>query len=1056
MFQMGMVQKESWTQNGSLAQVNVHSESSTAIYQVTLNLLDNPSNPIESSCTCPVHTQCKHAAAAVMHYHALNRPKTGASDAEITQWLQRFNPMEPATSSRSLVYVLENHVRSHSVQFEIKLMKCRRRQNGEWGVTQGNIYPSEALLRDDYLDVTDRQICAELIRRSTGFRHLSEPMAASLLEQMVKTNRCYWHTMDSKPLRWGEPLDAQWQWQELNGELFTLRMAFDNDAMLQLWPTVPPCYFDPCSQTTGGICQSLPSHFAQGLLDIPTVSRQQLPLLASQLRSKAGEQAMHIPKVQLAGVEELQPPITRLIIEAQPNRSKNHKARMRLSFIYQGIEISPHAKNLHATGKINGQAQQVYRDLTYEADVLTQLRDLNVEINPPKEGHSLESFSTLTFGAASNWLGFATHIVPTLRQQGWQVEIADNFPYQILDITGGFTAAIEEEGDANNPFFSLALSLEVADRHYPAFPLLLAAVESLPKNVLQDDLDWPHPIYVELSEEEFVSFNYQDIRPLVRQFIELFAPERLDDQGRLRLSRYQSLHTFDALEAQQVEIQGGQACRQMAQRLRDFDGIQEADVPQTLQATLRPYQRQGLNWLQFLREYQLAGILADDMGLGKTLQTLSHLLTEKHAGRLTQPTLIIAPTSVVFNWRAETTKFAPELSLLIHHGPDRAQDLSAFKDVDLVITSYALLVKDEELLKQQPFYYLVLDESHTIKNPKTKLYSALLSLQVTHRLCLTGTPLQNNLGDIWSHFNFLLPGFLGTQREFNTLFRNPIEKQGAHERQHQLSARLAPFMLRRTKEKIAQDLPPKTEIIQKIHLDGPQAQLYESVRLSMDQRLREVIARKGLQRSQIELLDALLKLRQCCCHPKLLPSDLAQSVTESAKLDTLMEMLPELVSEGRSVLVFSQFTSMLALIETELQAQGLPYLILTGQSRNREAIVNAFQQGEAPIFLISLKAGGVGLNLTRADTVIHFDPWWNPATENQATDRAHRIGQDKPVFVYKLLVEGSIEETIFDLQAHKQALADAVLTEQQRGETIELSQMPLEALLAPLAEIEHE
>jgi SNF2 family DNA or RNA helicase len=326
----------------------------------------------------------------------------------------------------------------------------------------------------------------------------------------------------------------------------------------------------------------------------------------------------------------------------------------------------------------------------------------------------------------------------------------------------------------------------------------------------------------------------------------------------------------------------------------------------------------------------------------------------------------------------------------------------------------------------------------------------MLTLKAENKLCLTGTPMENHLGEFWAQFNFLLPGFLASYQQFTRLFKTPIEKQNDHERKTMLNQRIKPFILRRSKELIAKELPKKTTIIQTLKIAGKQAELYESVRLTMDSRLKEIIAAKGLQRSQIEILDALLKLRQVCNHPQLLSLPSAKSVQESAKLEFLMETLPEMVEEGRKVLIFSQFTSMLALIEKELIASKIAYVKLTGSSRNRQEIVEKFQSGAVPVFLISLKAGGVGLNLTAADTVIHFDPRWNPAVENQATDRAYRIGQDKPVFVYKLIIENSIEEKILQIQKKKAELANALLSEEVGQGNLSLTDDILDTLLAPL------
>jgi len=498
----------------------------------------------------------------------------------------------------------------------------------------------------------------------------------------------------------------------------------------------------------------------------------------------------------------------------------------------------------------------------------------------------------------------------------------------------------------------------------------------------------------------------------------------------------------------QLTWQGGETLRKFGDKLQNFDGISQVKPPATLKAELREYQLEGLSWLQFLREYELGGILADDMGLGKTVQTLAHLLVEKDANRSDRPNLVIAPTSLMVNWKRETQRFAPSLNLLVLHGANRKNKFNRIDSSDLVLTTYPLLSRDTDILMQHEWHIVVLDEAQHIKNPKSRAAQTARQLKTRHRLCLTGTPMENHLGELWSHFHFLMPGVLGDEKRFKKLFRTPIEKHQDETRQLQLRKRLAPFMLRRDKSEVATELPPKTEILTEVELEGAQRELYETIRVSMHRKVQQAIDNKGIKRSQIIILDALLKLRQVCCHPQLLKLPSAKKVKHSAKLAQLMEMLPEMVEEGRRILLFSQFTSMLAIIEDELKSKKIGYVKLTGQTRNREKPIDEFQSGEVPVFLISLKAGGAGLNLTAADTVIHYDPWWNPAAERQATDRAHRIGQDKPVFVYKMITDGTVEEKIAEMQAKKQALADALFDGGSKGGA--LTGTDLQALFEPL------
>jgi SNF2 family DNA or RNA helicase len=474
-------------------------------------------------------------------------------------------------------------------------------------------------------------------------------------------------------------------------------------------------------------------------------------------------------------------------------------------------------------------------------------------------------------------------------------------------------------------------------------------------------------------------------------------------------------------------------------------------APAGLGLTLRPYQLQGLAWLQYLREHHLAGILADDMGLGKTAQVLAHLLVEQQAGRMDRPSLVVLPTSLIANWQSEAARFAPALRVLTLQGTARTRDFERIAEHDVVFTTYPLLWRDISALRQQPWHLLILDEAQMVKNAGSRAAGALRRLDARHRLCVTGTPLENHLGELWAHFDLLMPGFLGDARSFARQWRKPIETNGETLRAQLLAQRVRPFILRRRKEDVATELPPKTEVIRRVQLQGEQRALYESVRVAADEQVRRVLKRQSFDGAQIAILDALLKLRQVCCDPHLLKGTKTPPTMERAKMELLREMLPELVAEGRRVLVFSQFTEMLALVQSELSALELPFLVLTGDTPvpARGDVVRRFQAKEVPLLLLSLKAGGVGLNLTAADTVIHLDPWWNPAVEQQATDRAHRIGQDQPVFVYKLVVEGSIEEKMLALQARKAALAEGVLGVDGAAAS-KFSAEDLQGLLAPL------
>jgi SNF2 family DNA or RNA helicase len=603
-----------------------------------------------------------------------------------------------------------------------------------------------------------------------------------------------------------------------------------------------------------------------------------------------------------------------------------------------------------------------------------------------------------------------------------------------------------EISDSQNDWFEMRFNIEVEGQSIPLLPLIMPVLENYDLHNL------PELLHIPVSDYRYLTISSEKIRPFLAILLELFGSSTLDKNGSLKISRFNaaSLADMETHSYGLFSIKGGEELRRLAQKLTDFKGIADVPVPVNLHATLREYQKLGLNWLQFLREYSFAGILADDMGLGKTVQTLAHLLLEKQSGRMQAPSLIIAPTSLLSNWRREAERFTPDLNMLILQGTERKQLFYKIRDYDLIMTTYPLLPRDEETLLEHQYHYLILDEAQIVKNPLSKGAQIVRQIKSSHRLCLTGTPMENHLGELWAQFDFLMPGFLGNSAAFKKLYRTPIETFGNAEQKSRLSSRVAPFMLRRTKQEVASELPAKTEIIRSVPLYEKQAALYESIRLTMEKKVRDAIAQRGLSRSHITILDALLKLRQTCCDPRTLLIQEAQKINQSAKLDLLMELVPELLEEGRKILIFSQFTRMIALIEDELNKRTIGYSKLTGQTKDRDAAIEMFKSGEVDVFLISLKAGGIGLNLTEADTVIIYDPWWNPAVESQAADRAHRIGQDKPVFVYKLITENTVEEKMIAMQERKRALADSIYNEGAKDEALQLTAEDLTALFEPL------
>ena len=497
--------------------------------------------------------------------------------------------------------------------------------------------------------------------------------------------------------------------------------------------------------------------------------------------------------------------------------------------------------------------------------------------------------------------------------------------------------------------------------------------------------------------------------------------------GGLRFGKAQA-GLLDALLAAQPGSRADASFEKVRKQLRGFEGVEPLEAPAGFQGELRPYQQEGLGWLDYLRRFDFGGILADDMGLGKTIQVLALLQRRKSKRQAKGPSLIVVPRSLVFNWVQEAAKFTPKLRVLDYTGPGRHPLRDTFDDYDLIVTTYGTMRSDILELSKIEFDYAILDEAQAIKNSESQSAKAARLLSARHKLAMSGTPIENHLGELWSIIEFLNPGMLGTASVFK---KHTAGAAGQDEQARGLLAKaLRPFILRRTKQQVVKDLPDKTELTLHCDMEPAQRQLYEELRA----HYRTALLRKGdaaLQGSKIEVLEALLRLRQAACHPGLV--DPARAGDPSAKLDMLLPQLAEVVEEGHKVLVFSQFTTFLGLVKERLDAEGLKYEYLDGRTRNREERVANFQENpDIPIFLISLKAGGLGLNLTAAEYVYLLDPWWNPAVEAQAIDRSHRIGQTQRVFAYRLICRDTVEQKILDLQQRKRDLADAILNADNR------------------------
>lgn len=715
---------------------------------------------------------------------------------------------------------------------------------------------------------------------------------------------------------------------------------------------------------------------------------------------------------------------------------------------------------------------------TYETEKVPLLTvDWNVmdEVAEARARRLLESFGAVPLDCLDEWApsvdadyavkcegnvhdfcAFSAYVVPQLRALGWTIDIDADYPFKVVEKEPAWYANVESvdrdgEKVERPDWFGLELGIDLEGRRVNLLPALVELIERANGKALAELTQTAKKcLAIPVGYGLWLTVPRERALSLLRVLIELWEGQSINGKiefPKVRSAALLSLEEAFQMDGAELHLEGDGSARRFAQELVSAESF-VATPPKGLQANLRPYQIEGLSWLQNLRARGVGGILADDMGLGKTLQTIAHVLTEKEEGRLDRPTLIVAPTSLVMNWQREIAKFAPSLRVLVFHGSDRHASWEKVSEADVVVTSYPILCRDEELIAKHAYHLVILDEAQTIKNLKSRAHVSARAIDAEHRLCLSGTPIENHLGELWALLDFVNPGLLGDELHFGRFYRVPIEKNKNEERLLALRDLVAPYILRRVKRDVAKELPPKTEVMRPIELLGKQRELYESIRVSAHAEVRRLIRKKGLAASTVPILGALTKLRQVCCDPRLVRLGSAGSVRASAKYEMFFELLEKQLAGGHRVLVFSQFTSMLALLANGLVERKVKYSQLTGATVDRAAAVDKFESGNASVFLISLKAGGTGLTLTSADVVIHYDPWWNPAVQAQATDRAYRIGQTKPVISYHLFAAGSVEERILGLQRSKRNVADAILGGGAVGNM--LTEDTVDVLFAPL------
>ena len=1052
---------------------------------------------IDGRCSCPVGRSCKHVAAVVI---AWQKTDAGPQDAArpsspdplppgLQHWLTRVRQADaaeaadpnadgaayPTTVRDRLLYVLDiDRVSGHLIAVP---MKGTLRKDGTLGRTVRR-YHADRLgweAAPKFVRPVDLRILHRIELSGLGASHLPHGRAPpepsevlALLETIAETGRGRWGEAQGPVLTIGPPRRGAVEWSAGEDGGQRPRLVDGEGAEVVLLPVEPPAYADPATGAIGPLGLDMPPKMAAAVLAAPDVPPEAAGAVAealAALRHARPPAPRPIRSETRAGVAPV--PVLRLFGLALRHRHGRWGLggsvtlpALRLAFDYGGrcVAAFPYADPRFREGdtvvtlvRDRAAEERAHRRIAVPG---TERADALDHLGPGADASPLDRvFEAEGQDPEDSALAFAAEEVPLLRAAGWRIEIDPSWPCRIHEGPAEIRAGVETEAEGGGEGrLSLGLTLTAGDEALDLAPLIGSIVAALPldaEGALEAGFELDAfladlVLYPRLEGGAHVPLHGEALAPLVRAV--LAAPGLLGGFHPAEAGRLPAL--AQALEGCGIPFDGGPEIVALGRKLAALAASPMAEPPAGLRAELRPYQKTGYGWLSALAETGFGGVLADDMGLGKTLQALA-LLVARHLGSGTdRPSLVIVPTSLVGTWRREAARFAPDLRVLVLHGADRHERLCAIPDHHVVLTTYPLLRRDHAVLLAQAWEVAILDEAQAVKNPAAATARHIRGLEARIRLALTGTPLENSLTDLWALFDWLIPGLLGDRRGFRARFLTPIERDGDAAAQAVLNARVRPFLLRRTKAAVAAELPPRSVFDEIVPLGPQQRALYETIRASMDARVREAIAARGFAASRITILDALLKLRQVCCDPALLKRSAGEPITESAKRARLMEMLEALIAEGRRVLVFSQFVAMLELIERDVAARGWAYAKLTGKTRDREDLVARFQAGAAPLFLISLKAGGTGLTLTAADTVILYDPWWNPAVERQAMDRVHRIGQDRAVFVHRLVAEGSVEEAITALQARKQALADALL---EGGEgPLALTQADIAALFRPL------
>lgn len=1013
---------------------------------------------VNGTCSCPMNFNCKHVAATLLQAYDRDEddlepaPNATPRDAappplphDVNRWLEQVTKAPrrddyPPDVRQRLIYILEPKALGAEMPHPAVAVRSVRLLKDDTFAKDVSRHQGLTFDRDrapKFYRESDLDILSRLQKESGAYWHADAyPVhSAGLIERVVATGRTFWKALQGQPLRWSEARRGRIEWRLASASGSRPYLIVDGATALN---AEPPVYVDEAAGVVGPVELDVPAALAYRLLAAPPIAPAHVALVARRLAEKLpGLSPEFLPAEPEAPrqIDEDPVPVLHLMLGRGVTywaygEAPRAMAVAQLRFRYGGIEIRPSVQEKKVEAYHDGRVYAIARRAAREKEARGRLTGCGLmpatKIHPYIAQDHRNDFS---FATDREWLDFLDHKLDPLRAQGFEIETDRQFPYRLVETSGAIDAELESSGI---DWFDLKLGIAIDGARLDVSAALAALLntEGFRPVEIESLAQRDEAYYLRLADGRHVALSAARLLPLVLALHAMRLSGHFSAaSGKAALSRRDIVPLLE-LETSGFSFGGADKLRRLAGLLRSQE-LAAPSLPTDFHAGLRPYQLAGVAWLDLLREAGLGGILADDMGLGKTVQMLALLAMGKARGSSRQPSLVVAPTSLMENWSREARKFAPSLKVLVLHGQARKQLFDSIPEHDLVLTTYPLIARDRDVLLSRKWHMAVLDEAQVIKNPAAATSRWLRDINAEHRFCLTGTPMENHLGELWSLMSFVNPGYLGEKAAFARTWRTPIEKRGSQEHAAALRRRVRPFLLRRTKAEVATELPPKTEIVEKITFEGPQRELYDAVRLSMAAKVREAIAERGLARSHIIVLEALLRMRQACCDPRLLK--LEEGVQRaSAKLERLMEMVEELLSEGRKILLFSQFTAMLELIRARFEAAAIKYSVLTGETRNRKEAIDRFQDGTNDVFLVSLKAGGVGLNLTAADTVIIFDPWWNPAVEEQAIDRAYRIGQDKAVFVYRLMAADTIEEKMDELKARKRTLADGLYDSEGR------------------------